>query len=381
MGRPINRLSARQVQTAKAGYHADGGGLYLLVSDAGTRSWVFRYQRQRKAREMGLGSASVVTLQEARQAALQQRRVLAAGRDPLAERKAARAAVERTWGQAVDAFIEARSPEWKNDSQAEQWTQSLRDYGPERDLPMSGITTAVVLDCLRPVWTTKTETAKRVQGRMARIWDAERVAGVVAGENPARWKGHLDHLLPKPSKVKKPTHHAAMPYPDLPAFMAKLAERESRTRTALRLCILTAARTEEVVGASWGEFDLDKALWTIPAGRMKAGREHQVPLPDAAVAILRGLPHKTWPLALSENAMLYLVQRQSPKGYGLPYTVHGFRSSFSDWAHETTNFPHEVIEMALAHTIKNKAEAAYRRGHLIDKRRDLMAAWQTFLGL
>jgi integrase len=380
MARPINRLSARQVTTAKAGYHADGGGLYLLVSDAGTRSWVFRYQREKKAREMGLGSASVVTLQEARQAALQQRRVLAAGKDPLTERKAVRSARTRLWGEAVDAFIEARKPEWKNAEQAEQWTQSLRDYGPDRDLPMESVTTAVVLDCLRPIWTDITETAKRVQGRMARIWDAEKVAGYVAGENPAAWKGHLDHLLAKPSKVKKPKHHAAMPYGDVPAFMSRLRERENRTRTALLFTILTAARTEEVVGAPWAEFDIPKKLWTIPAGRMKGGREHQVPLSEAALAILKTRPRTAPPFALSENAMLYLVQRDPPKGYALPYTVHGFRSSFSDWAHETTSFPNEVIEMALAHTIKNKAEAAYRRGHLIDKRRELMEAWAAYLG-
>jgi integrase len=237
----------------------------------------------------------------------------------------------------------------------------------------------VVLDCLRPIWTDITETAKRVQGRCARIWDAEKVAGHAAGENPARWKGHLDHLLPKPSKVRKPEHHAAMPFADVPGFLARVAERDNRTRRALRFCVLTAARTEEVVGADWPEFDLARKLWTIPAGRMKAGREHLVPLPDAAVAILEALPRNVPPFTLSENAMLYLVQRPAPKGYGLPYTVHGFRSSFSDWAHETTSFPHEVIEMALAHTIKNKAEAAYRRGHLIDKRRELMQAWAAYL--
>jgi len=380
MARPINRLSARQVATAKAGYHADGGGLYLLVSDAGTRSWVFRYQRHKRAHEMGLGATAVVSLQEARQAALTQRRVLAAGKDPLLERRTARSAVARLWGQAVDDFIDAHRPEWKNAGQADQWTQSLRDYGPDRELPLEAITTGVVLDCLRPIWTEITETAKRVQGRCARIWDAEKVAGHVAGENPARWKGHLDHLLPKPSKVKKPEHFAAMPYVDAPAFMARLVERNNRTRRALRFTILTAARTEMVVGAQWSEFDLGRKVWTVPKERMKAGREHLIPLPDAAMRILEALPRKVPPFTLSENSMLYLVQRPAPKGYELPYTVHGFRSSFSDWAHETTSFPHEVIEMALAHTIKNKAEAAYRRGHLLDKRRELMDAWAVFLG-
>jgi integrase len=381
MGRPINRLSARQVQTAGAGYHADGGGLYLLVSDTGTRSWVFRYQRQKKAREMGLGSASVVTLQEARQAALQQRRILAAGDDPIERRNASRTRQARSWGEAVDAFIAGRKAEWKNEGQAEQWAQSLRDYGPDRSLPMDRVTTAVVLDCLKEIWTGKTETASRVQGRIARVWDAERVRGSVAGENPARWKGHLDHLLPKPAKVKKAKHHPAMPYADLPAFVAKLRERQNLTRLALLFTILTAARTEEIIGAPWAEFDLHKRLWTVPGERMKGGVEHVVPLPDAAVAILKALPRSAPPFGLSNNAMLGFLKKKPPKGLGLPYTVHGFRSTFKDWASEQTDFANEVSEMALAHTIKDKAEAAYRRGPMLDKRRRLMEAWATYMGL
>lgn len=379
MARPINRLSARTVATAGKGYHADGGGLYLLVGPTGTRSWVLRYQLRGRRREMGLGTAAVVSLQEARQSALQARRLVAAGTDPLEERRHARSATGRTWGEAVDDFIASHRSGWKGDAQAEQWANSLATHGPDRSLPVAAVDTHVVLASLRKIWTTKTETASRVRGRIERVWDAERVRGTVAGENPARWKGHLSALLPKPSKVHKPKHHAAMPYADVPGFMAKLRERDNPTRRALRFTILAAARTEEVLGAQWAEFDLKRALWHIPEGRMKGGRPHTVPLPAEAVAILKALPRSKAPFRLSENAMLYLVQRAPPKGLGLPCTVHGFRSAFKDWAAEETDTPNEVSEMALAHRVKSETEAAYRRGALLDKRRALMDAWAAYL--
>lgn len=380
MARPINRLSARAVQTLKdPGYHADGGGLYLLIGPTGAKSWVLRYQLRGRRREMGLGSAQLVSLQEARGAALEQRKVLAQGRDPLAERAAA-AAVGRTFGECAEALIASLAPGWKHEAQAEQWRQSLRDYGPAAATPIADVDTARVMACLQPIWTTKTETANRVRGRIERVLDWARVHGLRAGDNPARWRGHLDKLLPKPSKVGKRRHHEAMPYSDVPAFMARLAERDGAARRALRFTILTAARTGEVTGAEWVEFDLAAAVWTIPAERMKGGREHQVPLTAAAIAILRGLPRDRPPFALSENGMLYMVQKAPPKGFGLPFTVHGFRSSFRDWAAETTEFPNELVEMALAHAIRNKAEAAYRRGNLLERRRRLMEAWAEFLG-
>lgn len=374
MARPINRLSARTVATAGAGYHADGGGLYLLVSEAGARSWVLRYQLAGKRREMGLGSASVYSLADARQRAAQQRRLLADGIDPIGARRAARAAHGRTWGQAVEDFIESHRHGWKSDAQADQWRQSLRDHGPDASLPVSAIDTALVVTTLRRIWTTKTETATRVRGRIERIWDAERVAETVTGDNPARWRGHLDKLLARPSKVAKVEHFRAMPYADVPAFWRSLGERKGLARDALRLTILTAARTAEVTGAVASEFAGD--LWTIPAERMKAGREHVVPLAPAAVEIVKAYPRM---FPLSENGMLALLQNPKPRGYGLPYTVHGFRSSFRDWAAETTNFPRDVVEMALAHTIKDKTEAAYRRGKLLAKRRELMQAWADYL--
>lgn len=376
MARPISRLSARQVATASEGYHADGGGLYLQVSSSGTRSWVLRYQIRGRRREMGMGPVALVSLQEARQAALKHRKDILAGIDPLEARREAQLRPGGiTWGECKTAFIAANRAGWKNEAQAGQWEQSLESYGPQDSAPVAGIDTAAVMDCLLPIWTDKTETATRVRGRIERILDWARVSGYREGENPARWRGHLDKLLPKPSKVKKVRHHAAMPYADVPAHMAALALRKGFSARALRFTILAAARTEETTGATWGEFDLEVGLWTIPASRMKAGREHTVPLVSAALELMRDLPRDKPPFALSENAMLYMVQRHMK----LPFTVHGFRSSFSDWAHETTSFPGEVIEMALAHAIKNKAEAAYRRGALLEKRRQLMQAWADYL--
>lgn len=361
------------------GYYADGGGLYLLIGPTGAKSWVLRYQIRKRAREMGLGSAALVSLQEARAAAIAQRRLLAQGLDPLEERKAA-AAVGSTFGECAEALIKSLEPGWRNDAQAEQWRQSLRDYGPRADMPIKDVDTAAVMACLQPIWATKTETASRLRGRIERVLDWARVHGLRSGDNPARWRGHLDKLLPKPTKVTKPRHHEAMPYAEVPAFMARLAERDGAARRALRFTILTAARTGEVTGADWAEFDMGDAVWTIPAERMKGGREHRVPLSTAALAILRPLPRDRPPFALSENAMLYLVQREPPKGYGLPFTVHGFRSSFRDWAAETTEFPNELVEMALAHAIRNKAEAAYRRGNMLERRRRLMEDWAAYLG-
>lgn len=366
------RLSARAAATLGEGTHPDGGGLYLQVR-GGARSWVLRYQLSGKRREMGLGPLAVVGLADARERAQEARRLLVDGIDPLEYRRRARAAVGATWGACVDALVDSLRPGWRSPKQADQWLASLRDHGPDRDMPVKAVTTPVALACLQRVWTTKTETATRLRGRCERVWDYARVSELVAGDNPFRWRGHLDKLLPKPSKVARPAHFRAMPYGDLSAFMARLRERESLTRLALEFAILTAARTGEVIGAQWAEFDGD--VWTRPAERMKAGVAHAVPLVPRAVEILDSLPRSRPPFRLSENAMLYFLQRAPPKGLGQPYTVHGFRSSFSDWAHETTGFPNHVIEMALAHSIRDKAEAAYRRGGLLDKRRELMAAW------
>ena len=328
---------------------------------------------------MGLGPFPLFGLADARQRAQDARRLLADGIDPIEHRNGRTATQGAKWGDVVDDAIDSLRAGWKDERQADQWAASLRDHGPDRTLAIRAVTTAVAVECLRRIWISKTETATRVRGRCERVWDYARVSGLVEGDNPFRWRGHLDKLLPKPSKVARTAHHAAMPYADLPAFMATLRAGDSISRVALEFTILTAARTGEVTGAAWAEFDLDAKLWTIPAERMKAGRDHTIPLVDRAVALLADLPRDKPPFALSENTMLYLLQRTPPKGLGLPYTVHGFRSAFSDWAHETTAHPNHVIEMALAHTIPNKAEAAYRRGALLDKRRELMADWAAYL--
>ena len=377
-----NWLSARAAATLGEGTHADGGGLYLQVRGA-SRAWLYRFQLAGRRREMGLGSARALGLAEARAARDAARRLLAAGKDPLEARGRVQAAAGRLWGDAAADLIAALRGGWKNEAQAHQWEQSLRDYGPPKDLPIAEVDTNVVLACLRPLWKPsaeggRVETATRVRGRIERVWDAEKVRGTVAGDNPARWRGHLAHLLPKPGKVQPPGHHAAMPYPDLPGFMERLGGRDAITRRALAWTILTAARTEETIGAEWSELDLRRKLWTIPAGRMKGGRKHVVPLTDTAIAQLDGLPREHPPFPLSIGAMLALVQDPAPSGFALPYTVHGFRSTFFDWAHETTAFPKFVIDMALAHVIKDKADAAYRHGELLTKRRELMEEWERY---
>lgn len=379
--RSEKRLSARLVATAPEGYHADGAGLYLQVTASGARSWIYRFQLRGQRREMGLGSVTLVGLAEARDAHLQARRQVAAGIDPIEARNASQRVQGKTWGDYADALIDSLRPSWRNLVQADQWEQSLREYGPARDLAVAAVTTAVAVDRLRAIWTTKTETATRVRSRCERVWDYARVSGAeVTGENPFRWRGHLDKLLPPPTKVAKAQNFAALPYTALPAFVPLLRARKGVSARALEFTILTTARTGEVTGAQWREFDLDDKLWTIPGERMKSGREHVVPLTDRAVEILQALPKRGPPFPLIENAMLYLLQRPAPKGLAQPYTVHGFRSTFSDWAHETTHFPHHVIEMALAHAIKNQAEAAYRRGALLVKRRELAEAWAAYCG-
>lgn len=379
MARPINRLSARAVQSAKPGMHADGAGLYLLVTSEGTASWIFRYRRKTRLRDMGLGSLRDFTLAEARERAREARKALADGLDPIEHRRALRASVTRTWGAAVEEYIAAQESAWKNAEQAAQWRQSLTAYGPKAELPVGAVDTDLVLDCLRPIWNSKTETASRVRGRIERVWSAEKVKQNVVGENPARWRGHLDHLLPKPAKVKRKRHFAAMPYAAAPAFMAKLTARDGIARRALRFTILTAARTNETCGMAWSELDLEAKLWRVPASKMKGSEEHVVPLTDEALAILEGLPRNEPPFPISEGTMLALLQHDPPKGFGLPYTVHGFRSTFHDWASEEGDWPEHVIDQALAHKIPDAVKAAYRRGNLLAKRRELMEAWAAYL--
>ena len=382
MARKINRLNARAVATIiKNGRHADGGGLYLSISPNGGRRWVFLYRWHGKPTEIGFGSARDVMLARARELATQARTKLAEGINPKDARRPPGGA---TFGECADRVIEAMRPGWRNSTHATQWQMTLQDYAaPLRRLPVDRITTDDVLSVLKPLWNDKHETASRLRGRIERVLDAAKAQGLRSGENPARWRGHLDQLLPKRQRVAR-GHHAAMNYSDVPAFMSDLQARQATAASALEFAILTAARSGEVRGARWEEFDLDRAVWIVPPRRMKGGREHRVPLPQRAHKIVNAMyearngdfvfagqkPGRP----LSVQTFLRLLSRMKIEGV----TVHGFRSAFRDWAAECTNFPNEVCEAALAHVIGNTAEAAYRRGDLFEKRRKLMDAWAAY---
>ena len=335
------------------------------------------------ARQGGFGSARDVTLVRARELAGQARAKLAEKINPKDSRKPTNGV---TFGECADRVIEAMRPSWRNSKHAAQWEMTLRDYAARlRRLPADKITTDDVLSVLKPLWNEKPETASRLRGRIERVLDAAKAQGLRSGENPARWRGHLDQLLPKRQRLTR-GHHAAMSYADVPAFIANLQSRQATAALALEFAILTAARSGEVLGARWDEFDLERAVWTVPAERMKAGREHRVPLPRRALKIVKAM-HDTRDgdfvfagqksgKPLSVMALEMVLRRMKIDGV----TVHGFRSAFRDWAAECTNFTNEVCEAALAHVIENKAEAAYRRGDLFEKRRKLMEAWAVYCG-
>ena len=386
-------LGALQVTRKTApGLHMVGGvaGLGLQVSPTGARSWVLRVMVGGKRRDMGLGGFPDVTLASARTAAREARAKVSAGVDPIANAQAMRSALRASqsaalyFEDAADQYITAHAAGWRNLKHAQQWRNTLETYAypvigrvlvRDVDLPQ-------VLKVLEPIWTTKTETATRVRGRMESVLDWATARGYRDGLNPARWRGHLDKLLAKPGKVAKAEHHTALPVADIGAFMAKLREREGIAARALEFLILTAARSGEVRGATWGEFDLAAATWTIPAARMKAGREHRVPLSTAALAVLQSAPRfagndLVFPAPrggkYSDMAMLEVMRRMQ-----VDAVPHGFRSTFRDWCAENTNYPRDVAEMALAHAIGDKVEAAYRRGDLFDKRRRMMDDWAKF---
>jgi integrase len=386
----INRLTARKIYTlTKPGLHADGGGLYLRVDDSGAKRWTFLYRQDGRRKEMGLGSILAVALAGARKAAQEARECVQAGLDPVVERRHRRASQNaRTFGEAADALIGSLSPTWKSEAHRQQWKTTLQvDAVALRDKPVASITTNDVLEVLKPIWQTKAETASRLRGRIERVLDAAKVEGHREGENPARWRGHLAHLLPKRSYLTR-GHHSAMPFDETPGFMAELRDRDEVTARALEFTILTAVRTSEALGARTAEFDRVGRVWIIPRERMgKTKREHRVPLCDRALNIVNEmLPEEGGLLfrgngrrrggMLSENAMLDLLDRM---GYG-QFTVHGFRSAFDDWIGERTEFAEELAEMSLAHTIKSKVRRAYRRGDALEKRRVLMNAWERFLG-
>jgi integrase len=371
-------LTARKVETAKPGKYGDGANLYLIVSKAGTRKWVLRFTFRGRPKEMGLGSAASVPLADAREKATAARRKIAQGLNPIDERK--REVGIPSFGEMADDVRETLAAGFRNEKHKAQWKSTLETYAaPLHAKPVDLIATHDVLAVLKPIWTTKAETASRVRGRIEKVLDAAKAKGFREGENPARWRGHLDHLLPRSSKLAR-GHHAAMPYEDVAAFIAKLREREATSALALELCILTAARSGEILGMRWPEIDLNKEMWTVPASRMKAGREHRVPLSRRALSILQELetmktsdfvfPGQARNRPLSSMSMEMLLRRMEVNDA----TVHGFRSSFRDWAGNVSNFPRELIETALAHVIGDKAEQAYRRSDALEKRRKLMNA-------
>jgi integrase len=372
--REIDRITAR-------GRYSVGHGVYLQVSKWSTRSWLFRYVRDGRARHMGLGSAEYVTLAEARAKGFEARRQLINGIDPLAAKhgearaRAVAAIKTKTFRECADQYIAAHEAGWRNGASTEQWTQSLRDhvYPKLGALPVGSIDTTAVLSVLEPLWTVKTETATRIRGRVESILDWAKVRGLRDGENPARWKGHLDKLLARPSKVRVVEHHEALAYNEAPDFMAALRQQDSLPARALEFLILTSARSGEVTGARWDE--IEGSVWTVPAERMKGGREHRVPLSGRAVEILEQLPRRdelVFPGTTAKSLRLVLGRLDCA------VTVHGFRSTFRDWAAEHTNYPNHVVEQALAHAIANGVEAAYRRGDLFEKRRQLMQDWGEY---
>lgn len=389
-----NALSAQAVKHARPGRHADGNGLHLLVKESGARSWVYRFMLNGKSRDIGLGSAGPagLSLAAARDARDALRVKVKAGIDPLEQRaleaaqalaaaKAAKVA-QVTFCDVAKSYIAANEDSWRNPKHRQQWRNTLATYVyPEiGNMPVGEIETSHVLRILEPIWKTKSETASRIRGRIETVLDSAKARGYRQGENPARWRGHLAQILPARTKLSR-GHHKAMPYAEIPAFVRALHAREAVAALALEFTILTAARSGEVIGATWEEVDLENTIWKVPAERMKAAKEHRVPLSPRCLEILESV--KTLGSAylfpgargdkLSGMAMAMLIRRMK-----VDATVHGFRSAFRDWAAERTNYAHEVAEMALAHTIGNAVERAYRRGDLFDKRLRLMDDWAAF---
>jgi integrase len=396
MAREAGKLAAVALRSLPVGRHSDGGGLYLQVTQNAVgnkaRSWLFRYSLAGKSREMGLGPLRTLGLAEARAKARELRKQVLDGEDPIAARNTRRqaatveAATGMTFQACAEAYIEAHRAGWRNPKHAAQWPSTLKTYAYPvfGSLPVQAVDTGLVMKAVEPLWVTKTETASRVRGRIESVLNWAAARGYRDGQNPARWRGHLENLLPARSKVARVEHHAALPYAEIAEFMAELRSKEAIAASALEFAILTAAGTGEVIGATWAEFDLEHRLWSVSSERMKAGKERRVPLSDAAMEIIEKMaairlsdyifPGQRTSRPLSQMAMLMLLRRM---GRG-DLTAHGFRSTFSDWCAEQTNFPSEVREMALAHIVSDKVEAAYRRGDLFQKRRQLAEAWAHY---
>ena len=397
MAKAIDKLTDRKVKTTKKpGYHGDGNGLYLCVKPTGAKSWILRYMVAGKAREMGLGGYPAIGLADARERRDSERKRLAEGVDPIAARDAQQAAnkvaqaKKSTFNDCVDRFLAAKSAEWTNIKHRAQWRATLQTYAAPYfgELPVQAVDTDLVIKALAPIWTTKTETASRVRGRIESVLDWATASKLRSGENPARWRGNLEKLLPKPGKIAKVEHHPALAYRDVYAFLQLLGQSDATAARALETVIYTGLRTAETIGAKWAEIDFDAAVWTVPATRMKMKKEHRVPLSAPALQVLRNCyalrvndyvfpsPNSTTghPRPLSNMGMLQLLKRMKRTDI----TPHGFRSTFRDWAAEQTNFPRELCEMALAHTVGSDTEQAYQRSDLLEKRARLMSAWATY---
>jgi integrase len=396
MAKGVFRLSAIDLKRKAPGHYGDGLGLWLQITrgkHGANRSWVFRYTAANgRPREMGLGGTHTISLAKARELARECRELRLRGVDPIEHRKAQRAAqaVEAKRGMSFDecarAFLAAKRNEWRSEKHAQTWPATITKYVSPviGKLPADQIDTPLIMKVLQPLWERIPESASRLRGRIESILDWAAVSGFrQQGDNPARWRGHLEHLLATPHKLRPKEHMAAMPYADLPAFMRRLKAEQSTTAGALEFLILTAARAGEIRGAAWSEIDPDRAVWSIPGERMKAGKAHRVPLSSRCVELLRATPRQGTLVfpgraggMMADSNLVYLMRKLDCG----EFTVHGFRSSFRDWAGEQTNFPREICEAALAHTIGNKVEQAYRRGDALEKRRKLMEAWATFCG-
>jgi integrase len=391
------KLAAIALKKYPDGWHADGGNLYLFVRGA-SRTWVFRYTAPNgQRRNMGLGSLNDVGLSRARDLAKQHKSALKDPANPIdpidvaftaKQMRRVETAKQMTFKQCARAFIESKKYEWKNAKHVQQWENTLVAYAYPTfgDLSVSDIDTGLVTKCLVDIWTSKTETATRVRGRIESVLDWAKVNEYRTGENPARWRGHLDKILPTPAKVSRVKHHPALPHREIGKFMIDLRLREGQGARALELTILTAARSGEIRGAQWSEINFAERLWIVPADRMKAGKEHRIPLSDAALKILQQLPRaqhsdlifpsENSGKPISDMTISAVLKRMEVTGV----TVHGFRSTFRDWCSDCTNYSNELAEMALAHTIKNSTEAAYRRSDVLERRRSMMKDWADYCG-
>ena len=392
----LNKLSVSGIKSKKPGRYGDGGGLWLQVRDPSHRSWLFRYAIDGKQRQMGLGPLPDVSLAEARDAAMAARKLLRAGEDPIEVKRAGKAAkavdaAAMSFRAVLDLYLAAHEETWKNPKHRQQWRNSLDTYAMPifGDRLVAAVDTGAVMRVIEPIWKAKPETASRVRGRIEAVLDYATARGWRLGDNPARWRGHVENLLPARSKMAKVEHHAALPWEEIGGFMARLQEQPGTGALALQFTIYTAARTGEVIGARWSEIDLPGRTWTIPGERMKAGVTHRVPLSDAAMKVLHEVlpakpakgdgfvfPGRDPGKALSNMSLSAVLRRMDLDDL----TVHGFRSTFRQWAGESTNVAREVAEAALAHTLKDKVEAAYQRGDMFEKRRWLMGQWSEFCG-